>query len=360
MQDSSNSYRVIGLMSGSALDGLDIACCDFTWRDSKWHFAILATACAPYNANWVERLKNAHTVDGKTLWHLHTDFGCFSGQAVRDFITTNDLSGVEFIGSHGHTVFHFPANRFTTQIGDGAALAYEAGLPVVCDFRSADLAKSGQGAPLVPIGDKLLLGQYKFLLNLGGMANLTTHLPNETVAFDICIANQVLNYYAQQKGAPYDDKGQMAAHGKLDQDLFDRLNQFFYYSQTYPKSLDNGYTREIVVPAIEQSSASIDDKLHTYCEHIAYQIGRHAKQFSPTTNDTILATGGGALNDYLVSRIAHHTGMQIICPDDNLIQFKEAIVFALMGVLRWRQDTNILASVTGAKADSIGGAIYLP
>ncbi len=352
-------YRTIGLMSGSSLDGLDIACCDFTVDNGKWSFTIRQAECAAYDETWTEQLRGAHELNGRELWQLHADFGHFCGKAVKDFITRHKLADITLVGSHGHTVFHYPKQGFTTQLGDGAALAAECGLPVACDFRSADVAKGGQGAPLVPIGDKLLFGDYRFLLNIGGIANLTAQ-GNRTIAFDICSANQLLNHYARQKGFEYDRDGALAAKGKLDKSLFDKLNTLDYYAKAAPKSLGNDYSREVVLPLVDQSGLSTEDKLHTFCAHIAYQIAEHIRQSAPGTNDQLLATGGGALNGFLIQLLKEKSPIAIDVPDTETVQYKEALVFALLGILRWRNETNTLASVTGARGDSVSGAIYLP
>ncbi len=360
MTHSSPVYRAIGLMSGSSLDGLDIACCEFQQRDGQWHFAIHETSCMTYSDKWIERLSTARDMDGKDLWQLHVDFGRLSGCAVHDFINDHQIKDVTLIGSHGHTVFHYPHQHFTAQIGDGSALAAEAKLPVVCDFRSADVAKGGQGAPLVPTGDKLLFSQYRFLLNLGGIANVTVQGDGDTIAFDVCSTNQILNYYARELGFEYDDEGKIAAKGKLDQKLFATLNALEFYTQSHPKSLDNGYSTHVILPILEHTEISIEDKLHTFCEHIAFQIAEHVKKFDVSASDQLLATGGGALNKHLMTRLAHYLPLQIVQPDKKIVQYKEALIFAFMGVLRWTNQVNIYHSVTGAKSDSIAGAIYLP
>jgi anhydro-N-acetylmuramic acid kinase len=355
-----STYRAIGLMSGSSLDGLDMACCEFTQNDGTWSFSIHETACLTYSDQWIKRLSTARDVDGKTLWQLHADFGRLSGRAVHDFIDDFKLQDITLIGSHGHTVFHYPQNHFTTQIGDGAALAAESGLPVVCDFRGIDVAKSGQGAPLVPIGDKLLFGEYRFLLNLGGISNVTVQDKNGTVAFDICSANQILNHYARHLGMEYDDEGKVAAQGQLNQNLFATLNELEFYKQSYPKSLDNGYSTQVILPILERAFLSVEDVLYTFCEHIAYQVAAHINAFDPQPTDQLLVTGGGALNTHLIKRITHHVPVQVVQPDKKVIQYKEALIFAFMGVLRWTNQINIYNSVTGATSDSIAGAIYLP
>lgn len=362
MQDSpsSQTFRTVGLMSGSSLDGLDIACCDFTITNNSWSFAIPYAACVSYSPELVDRLRSAHTSSAVLLGQLHADFGHFCGQAVRNFVRESAIENVLLVGSHGHTIIHKPEQGFTVQIGDGAALAVESGLPVVCDFRTSDVARGGQGAPLVPMGDRLLFKDYRFLLNIGGISNVTVQKASDRpVAFDICSANQVLNFYAQKAGLEYDANGQLAASGRMDKKLFDQLNGLDYYQHAYPKSLDNGYSRDVIIPLMEQSSVATADKLHTFCEHIAYQIGRHIDEFKATADDKLLASGGGALNGHLISRIQHYTSARVIVADDKITNYKEALVFAFLGLLRWREQVNTLASVTGAKADSCGGAIYL-
>ena len=360
MQDSTHHYRVIGLMSGSSLDGLDMACVDLTCSGGQWSFNMIEAMCQPYSPEWQARLRNAHHLSGIDLWQLHADFGRYSGEAVAGFVKDHALRDVTLVASHGHTVFHSPDKHFTIQLGDGAALARYAGLPVACDFRSADMAKNGQGAPLVPIGDRLLFGDIKFMLNLGGIANVTLNDPAKTVAFDIASANQVLNYYAHKQGLEFDDGGRIAATGALHKEAFDALNALDYYRQPFPKSLDNGYSRDVVIPLLDKFDLTVADGLHTFCEHIAYQIGQSLAQLGAKTGDKLRATGGGALNHHLMQRIAHYTPVEIMPHDEAIIQYKEAVVFALIGVLRLREETNILASVTGAGADSCGGALYQP
>lgn len=359
-------YRVIGLMSGSSLDGLDIACCAFQKTSDGWSFTIEYAVTAPYTPVWMERLRDAHSSDGKSLWQLHAEFGHFCGASVRDFVKQYDLKDITLIASHGHTVFHYPQNHFTTQIGDGAALAVQSGLPVICDFRSTDVAKNGQGAPLVPMGDKILFKDFPLLLNIGGIANVTLHHQERVAAFDICPANQILNKLAQQKNQAFDQGGKLAASGSLHHLLFNALNLLDYYTQPYPKSLGNDYTRDVVWPLVQQHSCSTEDALHSFVEHIAFQIGTQIKTLMErekrgvSAEDKLLVTGGGALNTYLIERIRHYLPMAVQVPDLLTVQYKEALVFALLGLLRWRNETNILRSVTGATTNSIAGAIYLP
>ena len=353
-----SQYKVIGLMSGSSLDGLDIAYCLFEKEGHDWEFSIAHTDCISYSKEWIQKLQTARELDGRSLWRLHTDYGHLLSHLVNDFIAKHDLHGkVDLIASHGHTVFHFPAEHFTTQIGDGASLAVGTGIPVACDFRSSDIALGGQGTPIVPIGDFLLFKEYSYLLNLGGIANLTVKTNEKIIAFDICAANQVLNHYASQKGQEYDKDGAIAASGQICQPLLDVLDKLEYYQSPNPKSLDNGFSQEIVIPVMDSFNISIEDKLHTYCEHIAHQIGAH---ISTSKEGRLFVTGGGAFNTYLTGRIAAHSSLPVHIPADEIVQYKEALVMAFIGILRWRNEANVLSSVTGASRDSIGGALYHP
>ncbi len=357
-------------MSGSSLDGLDIACCDFTFKAGKWSFDILATEVIAYPDEWLMELRALPVASAKTFWESHTRLGNFFGEQVNLFIQRHALQDVNLVSSHGHTVFHFPEKHFTTQVADGAALAARAQLPVVCDFRSSDIANGGQGTPIVPIGDLLLFSDYKLCLNIGGIANISCKLTGDDegniVAFDICAANQVLNSFAVRLGAEFDEAGKFALSGKLHPELLDALNGLAYYQLSYPKSLDNSYSREMILPLIEKFDITLEDKLRTYTEHIAEQTANHIKTIGKKegiafgANDKILVTGGGAFNSFLIERLKALTGLDIEVPGEEIVKFKEALVIAFMGVLRQRNEINVLKSVTGAARDTIGGAVYLP
>lgn len=354
-------YRIIGLMSGSSLDGLDIAYCFFEKGNSEWTFSIEKVDCIEYSNEWQQRLSTARELDGKALWKLHADYGHLLSEMVNDFTAKHKLTGaVDLIASHGHTVFHFPAEHFTTQIGDGAALATGTGIQAVCDFRTADIALGGQGTPIVPIGDLLLFKEYNYLLNLGGIANLTVRSDNNIIAFDICAANQVLNHYALLKGFEYDKNGDLAASGKLCQPLLAALDGLDYYQKPHPKSLDNGFSRDSVIPLIESFDISIEDKLHSYCEHIARQIAQHIEKIKLSSPGKLFITGGGAFNTFLINRIAAHSSLPIHIPAAEVVKYKEALVMAFIGLLRMRNEINVLSTVTGASRSSIGGALYHP
>lgn len=359
-------YRAIGLMSGSSLDGLDIAFVEFHENGGKWSFEMLKTECYAYDEEWMQRLKSATSLSALEYQLLHVEYGHLTGQLVNRFIAENNLNyQVALIASHGHTTFHVPSKKMTAQLGDGAAIAAETRLPVVTDLRALDVAFGGQGAPIVPIGEKMLWNEYDYFLNIGGIANISVN--NEKyIAFDICPANRVLNMLANDAEKDFDDGGSMAASGSVNKTLLEKLNQQDYYKRPYPKSLANDFGTDVIYPMIKESGCNIPDALRTYVEHITVQIKNAITNLVPgsrlpTQNSRLLATGGGAFNNFLISCIKKslkEINIEVINPDTNLINYKEALIMAFIGVLRWRQENNVLSSVTGAARDSIGGALW--
>jgi anhydro-N-acetylmuramic acid kinase len=359
------TYRAIGLMSGSSLDGLDLAFVEFVHNAGTWSYEIIAADCYKYNTEWKDRLQNAVSLSALDYQQLHADYGHYTGKEVLRFIEENNLHfKVGLIASHGHTAFHVPEKQMTAQLGDGAAVAAETGLPVVSDLRALDIAFGGQGAPIVPIGEKLLLKEYDMYLNLGGIANISFNHPENYVAYDICPANRVLNLIAARQGKEYDDGGQMAAMGNVHEGLLQKLAALPYYQQPYPKSLANSFGVDEVYPLIRSFGLTHFDELRTYVEHIAQQIrsaiGNSREPHTP--NPRLLVTGGGAFNTFLMSRLTQvmqTLNAEVIVPDEKLVQYKEALIMAFIGVLRWRQEYNVFSSVTGAQRDSIGGAVWI-
>lgn len=354
-------YRVIGLMSGSSLDGLDIAYVHLHETAGKWSYEIIKADCYAYTREWVVRLMQATGLSARDYLLLHTAYGEYIGQLVNRFIAENGLQyQVQLIASHGHTTFHLPAQKTTGQLGDGAAIAAVTGINTVTDLRAMDMALGGQGAPIVPIGEKILLGDYDFFLNLGGIANISFNHPTKYTAFDICPANRVLNMLAAKEGKEYDEGGSMAASGKVDHALLDKLNALEYYAYPYPKSLANDFGTDIVYPIVAAAGLSNANALRTYVEHIAVQIKNAVDQLRPDKPALkLLATGGGALNDFMVQRLREVLDVEVVIPGKDLVQYKEALIMALIGVLRWREESNVLASVTGASRNSIGGAVWV-
>ena len=363
-------YRAIGLMSGSSLDGLDIAFVEFQEQGGKWTYQILEADCYAYTSEWVAKLSNAINLSARDYQLLHAEYGHYTGQQINKFIDAHQLHyKVAVIGSHGHTTFHMPERKMTAQLGDGAAIAAATQLPVVTDLRAVDVAFGGQGAPIVPIGEKLLLGDYDYFLNLGGIANISAKENPSSgsgfIAFDICAANRVLNMLVNEIGKEYDDGGQIAASGIVNAALLEKLNALDYYKQPYPKSLANDFGTDIVYPIVKESGLEIKDALRTYVEHIVLQIRNAINTLEhnklQTTNHKLLTTGGGAFNTFLIQRLSDslkELNIEVIVPDKKLVNFKEALVMAFIGVLRWRQEYNVLSSVTGAARDSIGGALW--
>ncbi len=365
-----NKYKVIGLMSGTSLDGLDICLCHFTFEGGKWMYRIEKAKTISYTPVWKNKLAKAHKLSAENLCALDAEFGKFIGQQVLKFIKTNKAGKVDLISSHGHTVFHQPQKGFTLQIGSGAAIAAVTQIKTVCDFRSGDVALGGQGAPLVPIGDELLFTRYDACLNLGGIANISFNRNNTPsprdksrgtpptkgrMAFDICPANTVLNYLTAKKRLPYDKGGKLAKSGLVHWYLLNKLNELSFYKEYKSKSLGREWIEKNVFTLIDKEKISVNDKLATVSEHAALQIA-HALNHFKIKN--VLITGGGAYNSDFISRIAAYSDCDLEIPEDNTIQFKEALIFAFLGVLRVRGEVNCLKNVTGTSRDSSGGAIY--
>lgn len=344
----------IGLMSGSSLDGLDLALVRFTSNEGSYLYHIEAAETIPYPEVWQDRLANAFLSTPEKLKPLDQEYGAYLGSQVKAFLRKHPLQP-DFVASHGHTIFHKPEQHFTLQIGDGQALANACGLPVINDFRSEDVSKGGQGAPLVPIGDKLLFSDYEICLNIGGITNVSYDLEGRRIAYDICIANQALNWLAQQEGLLYDKDGKMASNGQVNSTLFNALNDNIFYRQVPPKSLGREFFETFQKSLLE--SYPTNDALATFVEHIALQI---AQAINTLPQGKMLVTGGGALNSYLIQRIEHHTPHQVVVPDLQTVNYKEALIFAFLGLLRLEGRVNVLSSVTGAPSDSCSGKIWRP
>jgi len=347
-------YTAVGLMSGTSLDGLDIACCKFIFKDGGWHYSVLQAETIPYPASWINILSALPEASAEEYVYTDHLFGHYIGKLTADFLNKHSIRA-DFISSHGHTVFHQPSRGFTAQIGHGAAIRSEVNLPVICDFRTGDVANGGQGAPLVPAGDKLLFPEYDYCLNLGGFANISCDAGMERIAFDICPVNIVLNELALREGMKFDKDGTLAASGQTDPILLGKLNELEFYSQSGPKSLGKEWVVEYIFPLLQRSGLNTRELLNTFCTHISMQISRH------TGNEQlkkVLVTGGGTHNKYLVSKIQSQIRPKLIIPDVLTLDFKEAIIFAFLGVLRKRDEINCLKTVTGAKQDGSYGANY--
>ncbi len=350
------NYNVLGIMSGTSLDGIDLCLVNFQYK-SRWKYKILRAKTIKYSEKWIKDLRLADTLSGRDLSRLDAKYGQFIGQTAANFIKeTNEK--IDLIASHGHTVFHEPQYHYSKQIGHGAYIAAESGLLTVSDFRSLDLAYGGQGAPLVPFGDIHLFSKYKAWLNIGGIANITIQQKDKVIAFDIAAANMVLNYLSQKHfNLPYDENGMHAAQGNTNSYLLNQLNKFDYYLESAPKSLGKEDIDKNIIPIINKERLSAKDILHTYTQHLSEQIIATAKNYE-ILDEEILITGGGANNQFLISLLSSH--LKIILPHKSIIEFKEALIFAFLGLNRLLHNHNVINTVTGAKKANSSGSIYLP
>ncbi|MBT2620436.1 anhydro-N-acetylmuramic acid kinase [Chryseobacterium sp. ISL-6] len=343
--------RALGLMSGTSLDGLDICFVQFEKQD-QWSFQILKAETIPYPKNWADKLRNSIYLSAEELLELNAEYGFYLGKSVRRFIDAYQLKNIDIISSHGHTVFHQPQKKITLQIGDGRAIKLETGLPVIYDFRTQDVLMGGNGAPLVPIGDELLFSHYDACLNLGGFSNISFKYNNRRIAFDVVPVNIVLNKLVQEFGKDYDENGDLARTGTINEKLLDRLGSLHFYRQGHPKSLGIEWCNDHIFNSFENIKAI--DLLATFTEHIAQQI---SNVINDNALKNILFTGGGTYNTFLIEKIRTKTSAEIIIPEKQIIDYKEALIFALMGALKLTNDINVLSSATGSYRDHSSGII---
>ncbi len=356
-----NRYQVIGVMSGSSLDGLDIAYCEIKIGDTN-SFTIVAAQTIKYS-NELKSFFSKIIPDIRQMYIAENDFfSRFVADAILQFKHNNNINKVDCIALHGHTVFHYPAQGKTCQLGDGKLIADLTGITTIINFRQADIDAGGQGAPLVPLCDELFFGAYSACLNIGGIANISFATPNGRIGFDICGANQLLNYLANTVGLAFDEDGELAAAGIVDEELLAALNGSPFFNQPYPKSLDNHYVRKYFTERLAASVLPLNDKLATATFHIAQQIAKVIieHKVSIPSDYKLLVTGGGAFNKLLIKNIEQLANVSINNASDQLIEYKESLAMCLMGVRKLRNETNFLPSVTGAKMAVSGGEISLP
>lgn len=346
-------YFVVGVMSGTSLDGIDLAYIQFK-KEKSWSYKIICAETVAYDVKWETKLRNAIGYSKIQLEDLNMSYTQLLSEVINYFVEKHQLNIIDAVCSHGHTILHQPENKLTLQIGNLAALSQLINQNVVCDFRVQDVLLGGQGAPLVPIGDQLLFSDYTYCVNLGGFSNISTALNNERAAYDICPVNIVLNHYVQKTGVSYDDKGILASSGEVNQSLLEKLNDLKFYKESAPKSLGLEWVKSMIFPLIDACQLSVKDVLRTFVEHVAIQIG------SVLTKDksSVLVTGGGVYNLFLMERIMLHSNSQIVIPDSELIEYKEALIFGFLGVLKLRNEINVLASVTGAEKDHSSGKTF--
>ncbi|MDT0687549.1 anhydro-N-acetylmuramic acid kinase [Autumnicola psychrophila] len=343
-------------MSGTSLDGIDIAVVEFNF-DRKIAHKILKAETIPYEHHWKIKLSGAINSSEADLQNLNLEYTTYLADVLNQFISRNNIGDLDTICSHGHTIKHEPQNGYTLQIGNYRQLAANTGHTVVCDFRVQDVELGGQGAPLVPIGDQLLFPEFDFCLNLGGFANISAEIKNQRIAYDICAVNTVLNFYAQKLDKEYDEGGKIAASGEFKEELFNELNRLSFYSEKPPKSLGMEWVNSEVFPLLKQYEDDIPSLLHTYSKHVAFQISEAVKY---SEGAKVLVTGGGAFNDFLIDELKRISNAEFVIPSEELINYKEALIFAFLGALRLRGENNVLKSVTGARKDHSSGKIYNP
>jgi len=343
-------------MSGTSLDGIDLAYCRFfRSNDVLWNYEILESDTYAYPESWHIKLKEAINLSIDQLKVLDKNYTEYLSDVILRFLEKRSITSIDAICSHGHTIIHQPENGITLQIGNRKELAKLTDQMVVCDFRIQDVQLGGQGAPLVPIGDQLLFNEYDYCLNLGGFANISHQNSGIRIAYDICPVNIVLNHYVQKLGLDYDDEGKQAAEGEIDIQLLDKLNDLSFYRQDPPKSLGLEWVISKIYPLIDKSELKIKDILRTYVEHIALQLSNEIKKES-----SVLITGGGTYNSFLINRLKAVCEAKFNIPNDQLIDYKEALIFGFLGVLRLRDENNCLSSVTGAERDHCSGFIFNP
>lgn len=348
-------------MSGTSLDGLDMAYCHFQKTGSNWTYTIEETHQVAYEEDRREALREAINLSASDHLQLHNTYGTWLGLQVKDFINSEKLD-VDFIASHGHTSHHQPDQGITWQLGSGQHLANASGIKTVCDFRTNDVALGGQGAPLVPIGDQELFGKYTFCLNLGGISNISFDHSGKRIAFDIGVANMILNYISKKSGLLYDEGGALAASGSVNDALLQALNSEAYYQLPFPKSTGYEWFLKALVPILESFTDSLENLLCTAVHHITDQVALQVRHYCAEEGNNILVTGGGAHNTFLITQLSQKLSghANVIVPDKTLVDYKEALVFGLMGVMRLENEINVLASVTGGERDSVSGVVYYP
>lgn len=349
-----NEYKVIGVMSGTSLDGIDLALVTFNY-DGQWDFNINIAETIPYSKEWLSELKGLINYSKETLQEIDERYTKYLGNVVGRFIADENIENIDAICSHGHTALHQPENKLTYQIGNLPELADQLKLTIVCDFRIQDVEFNGQGAPLVPIGDQLLFENYEYCINLGGFANVSTIIDSKRIAFDICPMNIVLNKYVSTLDLSYDDKGIIASRGIVHLRLLEELNGLKFYKESFPKSLGLEWVNEVIFPLIDSFDLSLKDILRTFVEHIAIQISNVINEKNKVS---VLITGGGVYNEFLMSRIETLSNNEITIPPKDLIEFKEALIFGFLGILKLRGEDNCLSSVTGAVRDHSSGKIF--
>ena len=346
-----SSFNIIGVMSGTSVDGLDLCYVSFN-KDLLSNYKIICSETIDYPSILKTNLINAINLDDTKLKELDFKLGEFIGFSIEDFLQNNNLSKPDLISSHGHTVYHQPKILKTLQIGSGKVINKVTGVKTVNNFREQDVKLGGEGAPLVPIGDKILFKNYKYCLNLGGFVNISIKNNDQIFAYDICALNTVLNFYSKKIGYEYDKNGSLSKQGAINSDMFDELNKLNFYSKKNPKSLGIEFVKEVLFPLINKHQINYSDVLATYIKHVAFQIKKNIND-----EEKVLLSGGGSFNKTLIQNLENYN-INYTIPENTIINFKESLIFALLGYLKINNKTNCLKSVTGASRDHSSGDIF--
>ena len=352
--------NLIGLMSGTSLDGLDIVLVKFEENKDEVNHTIICSNTVSYPSHLEEAIKKANELKIDEAQILDKSIGLFFAAQINTFIEQNklDQNNIDAIASHGQTILHQPENGFTLQLGCGSTIAYHTGIPVINDFRTLDVVAGGQGAPLVPIGDfQLFKGKAEAFINLGGFCNISfKDHKGEIQAFDICPSNLPLNKYAQKLNAAYDKDGDFAQAGELDDLLLQKLNKLEYYTKSSPKSLGTEWLDKSFYPLIS-SDKNPYAILRTLSSHIATQI---AATINAHKIQSVFFTGGGAKNKFILQELQKKYSGKIIIPDTEIIDFKEALIFAFLGYCYLLDKATTIETVTGATLSLSTGVYHKP
>ena len=350
-------YNVLGLMSGTSLDGLDMALVRFQKFEETWNYECLKAITYPYKKDWMNKLQSAPSLGKAELFELHAAYGDLLGGLAKDFLGSIGAD-CDMISSHGHTVHHDPEGGYTFQLGDGNRLASTSGFKVLADFRSQDIALGGQGAPLAPFGDRMLFGAFDACLNLGGISNVSLQSDNKRVGFDLTGCNILLNCLAEREGKAFDKNGLLASSGKVIPQLLNKMNEWPFLKQEGPKSLHKDDVLAFFIPLMDETAAT-PDLLRTTVTHIGMNISSTLNQHLGR-EARVLVSGGGAWNKFLLEELRNSMLAEIFLPSKEVVDFKEAIIFAFLGLMRSKGEVNVLAAVTGASNDHSAGQIFEP
>ena len=340
-------------MSGSSLDGVDLAIIDFYKKKNKWKFKLLEFNTISYDYNLKNELSVAHNLNLNQIKKLDSKYTFVLASLINNFLEKLKIN-IDFVSSHGHTILHQPEKGVTIQIGNNIDLSNLISKKLICDFRTQDVLFGGQGAPLVPVGDYHLFSEFDYTLNLGGFANITNLTNQFPRAHDVCAVNTVLNKLSNELNLDYDSEGRIAMNGNLIKDLKNELDNILFYKDKPPKSLGVEWLNRVVYPILNKyKSFKIEDILYTYSIHISEVLSRELPE-----GKKILLSGGGSFNNFLIDNIVQKSKSIITIPNKEIINFKEAIIFAFIGVLKIRNEINCFKSVTGACKDHCSGIIY--